>query len=66
MGIIPAKKEVVEEIISLSDIDEVTCREKLKGDIDPEGRCVVRVRLDPNKPSVAELLQIRYTKTGKA
>ncbi|MBW2672714.1 MAG: hypothetical protein JRD89_04750 [Deltaproteobacteria bacterium] len=62
MGIIPikGKKRAVEDIVSLSDIDPVACKEILRGEMDSSGRCVIRIRYDPDDPTGAELEKIRF------
>jgi len=38
----------IEEILKLK-ADAITCK-KLKGDLDEEGNCVVRLKYDPDNP----------------
>jgi len=61
MGIIPKKGRVVEEVIPIAGLDPITCREKLKGDVDEKGTCLVRVRLDPGDPNRASLERLIYS-----
>lgn len=53
-------RKVIEEVIPISNIDPVTCREKLKGDINEHGFCLVRIRQDVGNPEKAELLRMIY------
>jgi len=39
-----------EERILRLRVDALTCREVLKGDVDADGLCVVKVRRDPDNP----------------
>jgi len=64
MGILPSKGRVIEEIVPLTDIDPLTCREKLKGDIDEHGVCLVRIRSEPDQPDKAELQRMLYVGRG--
>ncbi len=66
MGLIPGRKEVVEHVIPLSEIDEVTCREFFKGDIDPEThQCITRLELDTSNPDKATLLKVKLVRPGR-
>jgi len=63
MPILPRKKREVETILSIENVDPVTCRERLKGDVDEQGRCLIRIREtgDPNK---VELVGFKYLGRG--
>jgi len=54
MPLIGKKKEIEQELI-LENIDPMVCKDKLKGALDPQGRCLIRVRFDPDKPDRAFL-----------
>ncbi|MBW2672713.1 MAG: hypothetical protein JRD89_04745 [Deltaproteobacteria bacterium] len=45
----------IEDILKLR-LDAITCR-KLKGDLDEEGNCVLRVRYDPDDSESPKSLQ---------
>jgi hypothetical protein len=51
------KPKTVETIVKLENIDPVTCKEFFKGEVDEQGSCLIRVRLDKDK---AELQEIKY------
>jgi hypothetical protein len=60
MGIIPGRREIIEEILNAKKIDPVTCREKFKGIINEQGDCLVRLIIDPSKPNEVKLEKIEY------
>lgn len=53
-------KKKVEQVVKISNIDPVTCKSLLKGEVDEDGSCLVRIKYDPSKPSEVELERIEY------
>jgi hypothetical protein len=49
--------EMVGKIL-IPNIDPLTCKEKLKGDVNEYGQCSVRVELNPQDPDSTALIQM--------
>jgi hypothetical protein len=57
MALVGGKPKTVETIVKLDNIDPVTCKEFFKGEVDEQGSCLIRVKLDREK---AELQEMKY------
>ena len=58
------REKKIEETLALEDIDPVTCQTVLKGEIDKYGRCIVKVKVDPNNPNRVELEKLKFVEIG--
>lgn len=59
------EEKIVEEAIPIENVDPTVCTEKLKGDVDDYGRCVIRLKLKGDEPDRAELLRLKFAGASK-
>lgn len=64
MGIFPGGGKIIEQVVPIDNIDQLTCQDKFKGSIDEHGTCLIRVRVDPSNPDKVELLRLNYIHRG--
>lgn len=57
-------KKTIEEVVPIRDVDPITCKEKLKGDVNEQGVCLVRIEVDTKNPDEAKLLRLKYMGRG--
>ena len=64
MPILSKKKEIEQEVV-LENIDPLTCQEKLKGSVDSEGRCRVRILYNPDEPDKVLLKKLELVEASR-
>jgi len=57
------KKDITEEILRVDKLDRSTC-EALKGVMDEEGKCIIRIHSNPDDPDTIVIRAIRYRHRG--
>ncbi|RLF96852.1 hypothetical protein DRN52_01695 [Thermococci archaeon] len=57
------KKEINEEILRIDKLDRATC-EALKGVMDEEGKCIIRIHSNPDDPDTIVIKAIKYRHRG--